>query len=133
MQLSCVGYPLGLEANDAGFPILRTGVVASYPLTPINDFPTFMYNFDVFGGNSGGPVYIYSLSRAYGRSVHFEALAKIMGIVVEEVSHIDVEESIRGNITETVREQKVTKIPLAISIVVQAQFVKDLIDSLPEP
>ena len=28
-ELLCLGYPLGAEANDAGFPILRSGKIAS--------------------------------------------------------------------------------------------------------
>jgi hypothetical protein len=33
-NLSCLGYPYGFEANEAGFPVLRSGQIASYPLTP---------------------------------------------------------------------------------------------------
>ena len=29
-ELLCLGYPNGAEANDAGFPILRSGKIASY-------------------------------------------------------------------------------------------------------
>jgi len=33
-QLLVLGFPYGAEANEAGFPILRSGRIASYPLTP---------------------------------------------------------------------------------------------------
>lgn len=55
-ELMVLGYPRGLSANDAGFPILRAGRVASYPLTPASS-PTFLLDFSVFPGNSGGPVF----------------------------------------------------------------------------
>ncbi|MBV8594005.1 MAG: serine protease, partial [Caulobacteraceae bacterium] len=45
-------------ANPAGFPILRSGRVASYPVAPAKIFPTFLLDFAVFPGNSGGPVFM---------------------------------------------------------------------------
>ncbi|MBW1796016.1 MAG: hypothetical protein JRJ38_16600 [Deltaproteobacteria bacterium] len=33
-ELLCLGYPFGISANEAGFPILRSGKIASYPLIP---------------------------------------------------------------------------------------------------
>src|SRR5690606_21426314 len=56
-ELMTLGYPHGYAANKAGFPILRTGRVASWPLTPIGAFPTFLLDFAVYPGNSGGPVF----------------------------------------------------------------------------
>lgn len=57
-EMMTLGFPQGLSANPAGFPILRSGRVASYPLTPSTNFPTFLLDFSVFPGNSGGPVYM---------------------------------------------------------------------------
>lgn len=31
-ELLCLGFPFGREANPAGFPILRSGRIASYPI-----------------------------------------------------------------------------------------------------
>ncbi len=56
-ELMTLGYPHGYAANKAGFPILRTGRVASWPLTPVEAFPTFLLDFSVYPGNSGGPVF----------------------------------------------------------------------------
>lgn len=56
-ELMALGYPFGLSANRAGFPILRLGRISSYPLTPIAAFPTFLLDFAVSSGNSGGPVF----------------------------------------------------------------------------
>jgi S1-C subfamily serine protease len=55
-EMLALGFPEGLASNDAGFPILRWGRVASYPLSPPSRFPVFLLDFRVFPGNSGGPV-----------------------------------------------------------------------------
>jgi V8-like Glu-specific endopeptidase len=57
-EMMALGFPRGLSANSAGFPILRSGRVASYPLGPATSYPTFLLDFSVFPGNSGGPVFI---------------------------------------------------------------------------
>jgi hypothetical protein len=51
-------YPAKLEANAAGFPILRRGTVASYPLTPTATFKDYLVDMPSFGGNSGAPVIV---------------------------------------------------------------------------
>lgn len=62
-EMMTVGFPGGYSSNGAGFPILRTGRVASYPLSPISEFPTFLVDLSVLGGNSGGPVFMAGYSR----------------------------------------------------------------------
>ncbi|MDP3660577.1 serine protease [Phenylobacterium sp.] len=57
-EMMALGFPRGLAANQAGFPILRSGRVASYPVAPATVFPTFLLDFSVFPGNSGGPVFM---------------------------------------------------------------------------
>tara|TARA_R110002124_G_scaffold24742_2_gene90275 strand:+ start:68 stop:877 length:810 start_codon:yes stop_codon:yes gene_type:complete len=56
-ELLSLGFPRGLSSNRAGFPILRVGRIASWPLTPISAFPTFLLDFPVHAGDSGGPVF----------------------------------------------------------------------------
>lgn len=56
-ELLTLGFPRGYSSNTAGFPILRTGRIASWPLIPIASFPVFLLDFPVFPGNSGGPVF----------------------------------------------------------------------------
>lgn len=57
-EMMALGFPRGLSANAAGFPILRSGRVASFPVAPAKIFPTFLLDFSVFPGNSGGPVFV---------------------------------------------------------------------------
>ena len=64
-EMMALGFPRGLAANQAGFPILRSGRVASYPLAPAKIFPTFLLDFSVFPGNSGGPVFMMDQPRRF--------------------------------------------------------------------
>lgn len=62
-EMMGLGFPRGLSSNRAGFPILRYGRIASYPLSPAAAFPTFLIDFTVFPGNSGGPVFMAGAAR----------------------------------------------------------------------
>lgn len=57
-EVLTIGFPFGFEGNPAGFPVVRSGRISSYPLLPTKKTRTFIVDFNVFGGNSGGPVYI---------------------------------------------------------------------------
>jgi S1-C subfamily serine protease len=54
--LEVLGYPAGYASDPRGFAILRVGHLASYPLTPQSE-GTFLVDFPVVSGNSGGPVF----------------------------------------------------------------------------
>jgi hypothetical protein len=62
--MEALGYPQGLASDPRGFPILRVGHLASYPLTPATE-GTFLLDMAVFSGNSGGPVFT---SRRIGKA-----------------------------------------------------------------
>lgn len=57
-EVRCLGYPLGAEGEQSGFPILRGGLIASYPILPSRAHPIVQFDFEVYPGNSGGPVYL---------------------------------------------------------------------------
>lgn len=126
LELLCLGYPFGAEANAYGFPILRSGRIASYPLTPTKDNKTFLFDFTVFRGNSGGPVYFFKEDPTYGGVRHMgTAIYGIMGLVVKE-----------RNITQKVQqlyEKRETVTPLQLGEVIHATFIKELIDSMDTP
>ncbi|MBV9996076.1 MAG: trypsin-like peptidase domain-containing protein [Caulobacteraceae bacterium] len=111
-ELLALGFPEGLSANDAGFPILRSGRVASFPLEPSSAFPTFLLDFNVFPGNSGGPVYMADASRrrpgAAGDSAQF-----IAGILTRQV--------------------ELNNQNLSIGIVVHARFIREALNLLDAP
>lgn len=65
-EVMTLGYPHGLSANISGFPILRAGKLASYPVSPSATYPTFLIDLTAVPGNSGGPVFIKNGSKAGG-------------------------------------------------------------------
>jgi plastocyanin len=103
-EMMALGFPEGLAANAAGFPILRSGRVASFPLTPTKAFPTFLLDFSVYPGNSGGPVFV-KRAMPDGSSDVF-----ITGMLTQQV--------------------ELTGKPLEIGVVTQAGFIRDTVSLL---
>src|SRR5205085_2190066 len=86
-ELLCLGYPFGLAVNDWAFPILRSGIISSYPLVPAKAIKFIGFDFKVFGGNSGGPVYFSYTNRTYKGNTHLgETIQSIIGLVTEQVA-----------------------------------------------
>jgi hypothetical protein len=83
-EMMALGFPKGLSSNRAGFPILRWGRVASYPLTPASVFPNFLLDFRVFDGNSGGPVFMADPRRS-SRGVKEPGAYFIAGVLTRQV------------------------------------------------
>lgn len=108
-ELLSLGFPRGLSANRAGFPILRVGRVASYPLAPVAAFPTFLLDFTVFPGNSGGPVFWTPTARRRPGTAE-PTHPFIAGLLTQEV--------------------KVKDEQLDIGIVTHAQFIREAITLL---
>ncbi len=122
-RLSCLGYPLTVEANDAGFPILRSGQIASYPLTPTKLVKTFTFDFNVFEGNSGGPVYLSDSNRFYGGSTNIGPVQFLVGLVSEQT--IITEE------IKTKSQKRTIALPLGLAIVIHASLIREALDLLP--
>lgn len=124
-ELKCLGYPLGQESNPAGFAILRAGVVASYPLVPTSLTKTFLMDFRVFKGNSGGPVYFSAPVVMGGGSTMGRGPQLIMGLVsqeaVFELQHNDP------------YERSIKELQLFLGVVIHASIIKAAIEALPRP
>jgi len=73
-------HPLQFEAGDAGFGVLRTGCIASYPLPPIGQVGTFLVDMNTFEGDSGGPIYLSERSRQVEGGT--EPVQSILGLMV---------------------------------------------------
>ncbi len=84
-QMMALGFPRGLSANPAGFPILRSGRVASFPLAPAAVFPTFLLDFTVFPGNSGGPVFMAEGVRRRPGGGESQEVQFIAGLLTQQV------------------------------------------------
>jgi V8-like Glu-specific endopeptidase len=98
-EMMVLGYPHGFSANSAGFPILRSGRVASYPLSPASRYPTYLLDFSVFAGNSGGPVYVV---RTGGRAVAGGppiSSVQITGLLTQQMK-LDDDRLAIGNVTQ---------------------------------
>jgi hypothetical protein len=112
-ELMALGFPRGLAANPAGFPILRAGRVASFPLGPSANNPTFLLDFAVFPGNSGGPVYMSQAARRRPGADGTKDSQFIAGLLTQQV--------------ELGGER------LEIGIVTHAKFIREAIDLLDHP
>jgi hypothetical protein len=124
-NLECLGYPFGMESSDAGFAILRSGKIASYPLLPTARTKTFLLDFMVFKGNSGGPVYMVESTRTYRNATHMGTIYFIAGIVTEEKSF---SEQFVGQYSAELHQYQ-----LGLAVVVHASLIKEAIYMLPSP
>lgn len=88
-EMIVLGFPLGLSANDAGFPILRIGRVASWPLTPVLRYQSFVIDFRFAPGNSGGPVFVASDGRGRPGSPD-PTTAFVAGLLIGEVNQVEL-------------------------------------------
>lgn len=116
-QLLCLGFPL--EVNLYGFPVIRTGLLASYPITPSRIVKKFFYTFHIFPGNSGGPVYFDYLNRGTSHGVFLGT--RYVGIL--------------GLISQQERSELpgYRNADLDIAVIVPSTFIVDTIAMLPPP
>ncbi|MEN3333252.1 MAG: hypothetical protein V7641_2617 [Blastocatellia bacterium] len=122
-NLYCLGFPYTYEANSAGFPILRKGAIASYPLMPTEKVKTFLLDLNIFEGNSGGPVYLVETSRLGPNGIGMGNYQTIVGIISKQIF---VDED-NGSSTDT-RKQKAS---IALAVVIHASFIRQAIEILP--
>jgi hypothetical protein len=112
-EMLALGFPEGLSANAAGFPILRSGRVASFPLEPSAAFPTFLLDFSVFPGNSGGPVYVNVAPHGAAPADSKTQGGFIAGVLTQQV--------------------ELNSQNLSIGIVTDAKFVRETLELLDDP
>jgi V8-like Glu-specific endopeptidase len=112
-EMLALGFPEGLSANAAGFPILRSGRVASFPLAPSAAFPTFLLDFNVFQGNSGGPVYVDVAPHGPAPADSKTQGGFIAGVLTQQV--------------------ELNSQNLSIGIVTDAKFVREALELLDDP
>lgn len=112
-------YPAQLAANEAGFAVIRSGIVASYPLRPLKQAPTFLVDTSAFGGDSGGPVFVPGSDPAAGAPAGGRSDPLIVGLVSGQHRQT---ESVR-----TAYEERVIHHSLGLAIVVQGAFIRETI------
>jgi hypothetical protein len=102
-------YPVKTEANEAGWPILRRGTIASHPLAPLSEAPTFFIDASSFGGESGAPVVAWDGEKGF-----------VVGVVTSMQRQTDK--------TKTPLEERTVHTPLGLGIAVQAAFLREMME-----
>lgn len=117
-----LGYPFGWASETGMFPLLKSGIIASFPLLPIEKRPVFYIDGTFFSGNSGGPVILEGASRVAGQSISLGGLSLIIGLVsFENRTHSFVPFDTSGTfLLET----------LKVTGVINSHFVLDLLAEL---
>lgn len=124
-EMFCLGFPFGLRSSEAGFPILRSGRVASFPLVPTQKYRYFLLDFEVFSGNSGGPVYFIDNNRYYSGGTQIgKRIQFIAGIVSQELSITEDIKHLYG------KEQQRHRLSLAI--IIHASYILETVNQLPK-
>jgi hypothetical protein len=114
-ELLCLGYSSQNGVHGVGgFPILRGGRIASYPLSPAATYPTFHYDVEIFRGYSGGPAYFQQTGRIYDGTSHPQ----------EQIQFI------AGLLTRQWFADKKETQPLKIAEVVHGHFIRELVQEL---
>jgi hypothetical protein len=112
-----LGFP-AMVSTEGGFPILRVGRIASYPLTPMSVVKQWVFDAHIFNGNSGGPVYFTSANRFFQHNIHFGVIQGVLGLVIQE-GHSKLPEFANRD--------------LDYGVVEPAEFIKETLDMLIPP
>lgn len=121
-QFLSLGFPLGQESNQYGFPIVRKGILSSYPITPGKLVGNYLLDIKIFKGNSGGPVYFVQSSRTYRGEMHIETTQFIAGLISKERVKIT---QVKSAYKTSVEAQQ-----LDLAEVVPGVFIIETIDKL---
>ncbi|GAB6165044.1 hypothetical protein JCM19992_10440 [Thermostilla marina] len=107
-----IGYPSRVESNGAGFPIVRSGIVAGYPIFPASEHPIIQVDFHTFEGDSGGPVFVASDAS----SEHPLLLGLTMG-------YVRFDEKITS-----VYEERTVHHPLNLGMIIRATIIRETLE-----
>jgi hypothetical protein len=117
-ELRVLGFPLGQDSQPPGFALLRSGRIASY-LTGTSGSSTFLLDFPIFPGNSGGPVFVDQRGVA-GRPGRFQG---IVGLVDQELVGPEEEAGPHG-VSTTLRS-------IGIAKIIRSSTVRELVNQMP--
>ena len=91
---------------------------------PVSSVRSFLFDFNVFPGNSGGPVYFAESLRAIGGSVRIGGpQVVVVGLVSESQIYSERTESQLGGVKEQ-------RYQLGLAVVVEAPLIREAIDKL---
>jgi hypothetical protein len=124
--LKVLGYPFGLESHKSGFPVLRTGSIDSFPITPSRDLKTFLMDFEVFGGNSGGPVYFHEPDWHKRRSGAITAPMEVQMLIGLVSKQKMITEKVKSYMEEVTRHHQIE-----LAEIIHAAIIRETIELLP--
>jgi hypothetical protein len=116
-------HPNQFEANEAGFPLVRMGCIASYPLLPTKETKTFFIDLNTFEGDSGAPVYLLEANRLSKGNVHEGQVQLILGLVLGQ-QFLDEE-------IKSIYQVEKFRHCMGLGIVVHATAIHETVDLLP--
>ncbi|MCD4695341.1 MAG: serine protease [Bacteroidales bacterium] len=122
-NLYILGYPYGYISSEAGFPVLRSGRIASYPILPMSIYKSFLLDFEVFNGNSGGPVFYNQGIRIIDGQVQQEFYHFIIGLISEEAILIENRQFLN--------EQSIVQHKLSLAKVIYSSYILETIKMVP--
>ena len=108
VRVAC--FPAQTESNSAGWPVLRTGFVASHPLAPVAALEQFFVDYGHFGGDSGAAIVVDDVDRLL-----------VAGVVVAMQRQTD-------RVTSPF-EEKTIHTPLGLAIVIPAPVLRETIEN----
>ncbi len=100
-------FPVRLESTPAGWPLVRKGSIATYPLTPAAK--TMLIDYSHFEGDSGAPAVAYP-----------DGKPLVVGLVFALVRHTTT--------TVSPFEERKSHVPLDLAIAVNAPHLRDVIE-----
>ena len=104
-------FPAKVESNDAGFPILRQGSIASYPLNRPTVGDSILIDYSHFGGDSGAPVTAIIDDRL--------VVVAVATAMIRQMNKIESE-----------FEQRTTHTPLGLATAVRSVLVLETLEKL---
>ena len=81
-QILVLGFPKVFPGTEGGFPIFRTGTIASYSSGSQTDLEKYLIHTNVYSGDSGGPVFA---ARSRGAPVLLGLVSERIGPKADEV------------------------------------------------
>jgi hypothetical protein len=113
----CLGFPLA-ASTPGGFPVLRTGRIASFPIIPAARVKSIVFDLFLYPGNSGGPVYYIYDNRIMKGGTHIGRWQGILGLVIQQANSALPEFADK---------------PLNLGVIVPAYFIRETLSKLPDP
>lgn len=109
VRVAC--FPAQTEANAAGWPVLRTGSIASHPLAPAATLERLFLDYAHYGGDSGSAVVVDEP----------DAAGRVIGVVVAMQRQTD-------RVTSPF-EEKTVHTPLGLAITVPSPLLRETIEA----